>query len=193
MTTRERTSAVRFLTGLTLARVLAVPVIMGLLLARPEDPGAAMIAAVLFAAAALTDFFDGLLARRWDATTTLGAFLDTTADKLLVVGVLITLVELGRVWAWAAVLIIAREIIVTAMRSVGAAAGGGMTIPVSRWGKLKAAVQFLAIIAAMLRPDVILGPLWLDQWLMLVAVAVTIQSAVGYLVQFRSTMAHGGT
>lgn len=193
MTTRERTSAVRFLTGLTLARVLAVPVIMGLLLARPEDPGAATIAAVLFAAAALTDFFDGLLARRWDATTTLGAFLDTTADKLLVVGVLITLVELGRVWAWAAVLIIAREIIVTAMRSVGAAAGGGMTIPVSRWGKLKAAVQFLAIIAAMLRPDVILGPLWLDQWLMLVAVAVTIQSAVGYLVQFRSTMAHGGT
>lgn len=193
MTTRERTSAVRFLTGLTLARVLAVPVIMALLLARPEDPAAATIAAVLFASAALTDFFDGLLARRWDATTTLGAFLDTTADKLLVVGVLITLVELGRVWAWAAVLIIAREIIVTAMRSVGAAAGGGMTIPVSRWGKLKAAVQFLAIIAAMLRPDVILGPLWLDQWLMLVAVAVTIQSAVGYLVQFRSTMANEGT
>lgn len=192
MTTRERTSAVRFLTGLTLARVLAVPVIMALLLARPEDPAAATIAAVLFASAALTDFFDGLLARRWDATTTLGAFLDTTADKLLVVGVLITLVELGRVWAWAAVLIIAREIIVTAMRSVGAAAGGGMTIPVSRWGKLKAAVQFLAIIAAMLRPDVILGPLWLDQWLMLVAVAVTIQSAVGYLVQFRSTMANEG-
>lgn len=192
MTTRERTSAVRFLTGLTLARVLAVPVIMALLLARPEDPAAATIAAVLFASAALTDFFDGLLARRWDATTTLGAFLDTTADKLLVVGVLITLVELGRVWAWAAVLIIAREIIVTAMRSVGAAAGGGMTIPVSRWGKLKAAVQFLAIIAAMLRPDVTLGPLWLDQWLMLVAVAVTIQSAVGYLVQFRSTMANEG-
>ncbi|MFO8075800.1 MAG: CDP-alcohol phosphatidyltransferase family protein, partial [Egibacteraceae bacterium] len=102
-------TAVRLLLWLTAARIAAVPVVMVLVLAWTDDPAVMAVAAALFAVAALTDFVDGHLARKWEATTTLGAFLDTTADKLLVTGVLVALVEIGHVWSWAAVVIIGRE------------------------------------------------------------------------------------
>ena len=173
----------RLLLWLTAARIAAVPVVMALVLVWTDEPAVMAVAAGLFAAAALTDFVDGYLARKWEATTTLGAFLDTTADKLLVTGVLVALVEIGHVWSWAAVVIIGREILVTGLRSVVASSGASM--PPSIWGKLKATVQFVAITFAILRFDVVLGPLLLDEWLMLVAVAVTIQSGWGYLARFR--------
>ena len=179
----NRRLATRVLLGVTGARIAAVPVVMVLILVFEGRPGVQAGAAALFVVAAATDYFDGYLARRWEATTNLGAFLDTTADKLLVTGVLVALVEVGHVWSWAAVVIIGRELVIMGLRGVVASAGASM--PPSIWGKWKAAVQFLAIALAIARPEVTVGPLLVDEWVMLVAVAVTIASALEYLVRFR--------
>ncbi len=88
MATAADLRAAVFLKVVTWARVALVPVIMALVLAGPDNEDAFAVAAVLFAIAALTDFFDGLLARRWAQTSVFGNFLDTTADKLLVSGAL---------------------------------------------------------------------------------------------------------
>ena len=115
-----------------------VPVILALVLVSDRLDHAFGIAAVLMAAASFTDFLDGYLARRWRITTTLGAFLDTIADKLLVAGVLFALVEVGRAWAWAAFLIVGREIAISGLR--GIAAMDGVLVTPSLWGKAKANV-----------------------------------------------------
>lgn len=143
-------------------------------------------AATLFIVAALTDFFDGYLARRWGQTTTLGAFLDTTADKLLVTGTLFALVSVDRVSIWAAVIIVMREFIVMALR--GLVAITGAFIAPSVWGKVKATVQFTAIGLAFLRLPEPWGPMYLDQWAMWIAVVVTIASGWQYVAVFMDTV-----
>src|SRR5919199_3681258 len=152
--------------------------------ARDDGDAGTAVAAVLFAVAALTDFADGYLARRWRVTTTLGSFLDTTADKLLVSGALIALVDVDRASSWVAVIIVGRELVIMGLR--GLVAAEGVILKPSIWGKLKANVQFVAITLAILRPDVDLGPLLLDQWVMWAAGAITLFSAVDYLVSFSS-------
>lgn len=175
------------LTLITGARIVAVPAVMALLLAGDGSAVAFWWAGALFAVAALTDFVDGYLARRWNRVTALGAFLDTTADKLLVTGVLIALVEVGRAWSWAAVVIIGRELVIMALR--GLVASSGAVMDPSLWGKLKANVQFVAILLAIWRwPAEPLGPLFLDEWAMLVAVGVTLMSAWEYLARFSSLL-----
>lgn len=139
-------------------------------------------ACVLFTIAAVTDFFDGYLARRWNVTSTLGAFLDTTADKLLVTGSLLALVAIDRVSIWAALIIVMREFVVMALR--GLVALGGGTVRPSQWGKIKAFAQFVAIGFAFVRFGDTYGGLYFDEWLMLVAVAITIASAWQYLAGF---------
>jgi CDP-diacylglycerol---glycerol-3-phosphate 3-phosphatidyltransferase len=141
---------------------------------------------VLFVVAALTDFFDGYLARRMGTTSTLGAFLDTTADKLLVTGTLFALVSVDRVSIWAAVIIVMREFIVMALR--GLVAMSGSLIPPSVWGKIKATAQFVAIGLAFVRLPEPWGPMYLDQWAMWVAVVVTIASGWQYLAVFMDTV-----
>lgn len=143
-------------------------------------------AAALFVVAALTDFFDGYLARRWGQTTTLGAFLDTTADKLLVTGTLFALVSVDRVSIWAAVIIVMREFIVMALR--GLVAITGSFVAPSVWGKVKATAQFTAIGLAFLRLPEPWGPMYLDQWAMWFAVAVTIASGWQYVAVFMDTV-----
>ena len=155
---------------------------MVLILAHDSIDHAFGIAAVVFFVAAATDFFDGWLARRWNITSTLGAFLDTVADKLLVTGTLFALVEVGRAWAWAAFVIVGRELVVTGLR--GLAALDGTTVPPSWAGKAKANVQYLAIVLAMMRLSDTWGPLYLDQWVMVAAVAVTIYSGYAYFARF---------
>ena len=100
-----------FLLGLTYLRILLIPFVMGLVLTGPSRDSAYVAAAVIFAVAATTDFVDGYLARRWAQTTTFGSFLDTTADKLLVSGVLIALVDVDRASVWVASIIIGRELL----------------------------------------------------------------------------------
>lgn len=144
-------------------------------------------AATLFALAAVTDFFDGFLARRWKTESTFGAFLDTTADKLLVTASLLALVSIDRVSIWAALIIFMREFVVMALRGL-VALGGGLMKP-STWGKLKAVAQFVAIGFAFVRFAEPWGPLFFDQWLMLIAVILTIGSAWQYFAGFLATRA----
>jgi CDP-diacylglycerol--glycerol-3-phosphate 3-phosphatidyltransferase len=171
---------------LAVARLLLTPAAMFLILRSPDSDTARIAAVVIFVAAALTDYADGYLARRWQITTVLGGFLDLLADKVLVTGALIALVEIGTTSTWAAFLIIAREIAVMALRSV--AALDQSTVPPSAWGKWKAAIQFTAIAFAILKPDIVLGPWRLDQWLMAVAVIVTLISAGDYFAKFRAVL-----
>jgi CDP-diacylglycerol--glycerol-3-phosphate 3-phosphatidyltransferase len=165
-------------------RLILTPIVMALILASPGDRTMAVLAAVTFVVAALTDFADGYLARRWRIATTLGAFLDTVADKILVTGALLALVQVGTVSSWVAFIIIGREIAIMGLRSV--AALDSSTVPPSIWGKWKATIQFVAIGFAILAFDIDVGPLRLDQWLMGAAVVVTVLSAGDYFSRFRS-------
>ena len=168
--------------ALAVARLLIVPVVVALTVADGGTESNLVVAGILFAIAAATDFFDGYLARRWKQESVLGAFLDTTADKLLVTGALLGLVTIDRVSVWAALIIIFREIAVMGLRGIVAVTGG--LVKPSMWGKIKAAAQFLAIFLAFLRFGEPIGPWYLDEWAMLVAVIATVASFWGYLVAF---------
>jgi CDP-diacylglycerol--glycerol-3-phosphate 3-phosphatidyltransferase len=180
---------VSILLGITWVRILLVPVVMALILLGPDRSAAYTAAAVFFAVAGATDFIDGYLARRWAQTTTFGSFLDTTADKLLVSGALIALVDVGRASPWVAVIIIGRELLILGLRGVVAAEG--TVFAPSIWGKLKTNVQFVAILLAILRLGDPIGPLYLDEWAMIVAAVVTVMSAVEYLTRFSSALSKG--
>ena len=183
MSTAADVRAAAFLQGVTWLRVALVPVIMGLVLAGPETRYAFAIGAAIFVVAAITDFFDGFLARRWAQTSAFGTFLDTTADKLLVAGVLIALVEVDRTSTWIAAIIVGRELLILGLRGAVSATEGTVVAP-SMLGKAKANVQFIAVTLAIWRPDVVLGDRYLDQWAMLLAAVVTVWSAVDYLGRF---------
>jgi CDP-diacylglycerol---glycerol-3-phosphate 3-phosphatidyltransferase len=178
----------RVLTASTGLRIVLAPVIMALILIGGRHPAsaAARAAAVLFAAAALTDFVDGRLARRWALASPLGAFLDTTADKVLAACTLIALVSVGRAAAWVAAVIVCRELAVLGLRSVVAIVG--TVVEASLWGKLKTAVQFLAILFAILRLGHHIGGLYADQWLMIAAALLRIASAVDYFARFSGAL-----
>jgi len=107
------------------------------------------MAAVLFFIAASTDGLDGYIARKRKQVTNFGKFLDPIADKLLVTAALVALVERGDLSSWAAIVIIAREFIITGLRLV--AAGEGIVIAASKWGKIKTVTQIIAILTALLR------------------------------------------
>jgi CDP-diacylglycerol--glycerol-3-phosphate 3-phosphatidyltransferase len=184
-------TGVSILSAITYARILAVPAVMGLILLGPDERDAYVAGAILFGVAAATDFVDGYLARRWGSATALGSFLDTTADKLLVSGALIALVDVDRASVWIAIIIIGRELLILGLRGVVAAEG--TVFAPSIWGKLKTNVQFVAILLAILRYDEPLGPLLLDEWAMLVAAAITVLSAVEYLARFGSALSEGSS
>jgi CDP-diacylglycerol--glycerol-3-phosphate 3-phosphatidyltransferase len=160
---------------LTLFRILLVPVLVVALL--EATPGSSVVAAVVFAAAAITDGLDGYIARSRRSITTFGKVMDPIADKLLIAAALITLVSLERVAAWVAMVIIAREFAVSGLRV--AAGAQGVVIPASALGKLKTLVQVLAIIA------VIVTSAWWADALLYVAVAVTLVSGADYFLNFR--------
>jgi CDP-diacylglycerol--glycerol-3-phosphate 3-phosphatidyltransferase len=160
----------------TSVRIAASPVILALLLGRDWP-----VAAILFLVAAATDFIDGRLARRWQVTTKLGSFLDTTADKLLVSTALLGLLAVDRVSPWVTFVIISREFTILGLRA--AVSAGGSQFETSRFGKWKATLQFAAIALAMIRPDVIIGGAYLDQWLMILTAAITGWSGIDYLIR----------
>jgi len=182
--------AVKLLASLTYARIALVPLVMALIAFGDELRYAYGIAAVLFLGAAFTDFLDGRLARKWGAVTSLGAFLDTTADKLLVTGVLIALVQEDRASMWVATIIIGRELMIMGLR--GLIAADGTVMKPSIWGKLKANVQFLAITLAIIRFPIDIGPLLLDEWVMIAATGVTVMSGVEYLSRFSHLLSTSG-
>lgn len=126
---------------LTVSRIFLVPVLVVVLLTRfPEKE---LIGLGIFLAAAITDAFDGYLARKRGQTTNLGALLDPLADKLLTVGAFISLVELNIAPAWMVTIIISREFAVTGLRSISAQKG--FTMAASNLGKVKMISQIVAI------------------------------------------------
>jgi len=174
----------RFLAAGTATRILLTPVIMGLVLVGDggdETGDAAVLGCVLFCIAAATDWVDGRLARRWGITTKLGSFLDTTADKTLVSGVLIALLAADRASPWLVALIIGRELTLMGLRGIIASEGEVMSP--SMLGKLKTSAQFLAIALAIVRPGEPVGGLYVDEWAMLAATFITVWSAGDYLVR----------
>ncbi len=164
---------------LTLLRILLVPVLVVALLG--ETPNGDLWAAIVFAAASLTDMLDGYLARSRNAITTFGKLMDPIADKLLIIAALVALVSLGRVAAWVAMVIIAREFAVTALRM--AATSQGVVISASFFGKLKTCAQ-IAMVMALILAD---SALWVDL-LVYLTVAITVASGADYFFGLRRTL-----
>lgn len=177
---RSRLRSTRVLAAGTATRIVLTPVVMWLVL-HGETDGAEITAAVLFCVAAATDWVDGHLARRWDITSKIGSFLDTTADKLLVSGVLIALLAAGRASTWIVALIIGRELVLMGLR--GMIASEGEVMAPSMLGKLKTSIQFLAIALAIMRPGDRVGGLYIDEWAMIAAAVITLVSAADYLMR----------
>jgi len=130
--------------AISLARALAVVPVLMLL----AEAATILASLAVFCVAALTDAVDGPLARRIGATSRLGAFLDPLADKVLVLGTLVALWDRGAVDAWVVLLILGRDLLVTAVR--GLAAGRGMAVEASAYGKVKAVVLAIAVAGLLL-------------------------------------------
>lgn len=141
------------------------------------------IAAIIFIIAASTDGVDGYIARKHKLVTRFGKFLDPIADKLLITAALIALVQRNEVTGWAAMIIIAREFIVTGLRLV--AAGEGIVISASNLGKIKTITQIVAIVAALVKnfPLTYFTAFEFDKVAMLIAVLVTIYSGYDYFAK----------
>ncbi|WP_137939306.1 CDP-diacylglycerol--glycerol-3-phosphate 3-phosphatidyltransferase [Chitinivorax sp. B] len=171
---------------LTWCRIVLIPLFVGIYYL-PERwlpmPDKNLFAAFCFALAAITDWFDGYLARALGQTTSFGAFLDPVADKLMVAAALILLVNLGRTEAWIAVVIIGREITISALREWMAQLGRSKSVAVTFIGKLKTAAQMVAILlllyAGPLLPKI--STLFIGELLMLIAAVLTLWSMIYYL------------
>lgn len=167
----------------TWARILAIPLIVGVFYLDWQPQTKNLIATVLFVVVALTDWLDGYLARRLNQTSSFGAFLDPVADKILVCAALLVLLELGRVNAMIGLVIVGREIAISALREWMAQIGASRSVAVHMVGKLKTMVQMVAIPFLLYDGrlfDMIETRQW-GTWLIYVAVVLTIWSMVYYL------------
>lgn len=176
--------------ALTWARILMIPMFVGVFYLPTHwiDPITAnALATILFVLAALTDWLDGYLARAWNQTSAFGAFLDPVADKLMVAAALIVLAQLGRIHAVIAMVIIGREITISALREWMAQEGRARHVAVSWLGKIKTTAQMVAIpfllfdgewIPGWPNAHVIGAPLlWLAAWLTLISMVYYLQVA----------------
>lgn len=179
---------------LTIGRVAAIPVVM--LLIWNGDPENCIYASWLYALATATDFLDGWLARRRGLVTVMGKFLDPLADKLLVMAMLVVLVSLHRVPGWLAVVVLAREMTITGLRSIASAEG--LVIPAEQDGKIKTAFQMFAIMCLLIHYPAPIRVLWIWEvwvdwnevgyWVLLLSLFFSIKSAGFYFRQFFSAV-----
>ena len=169
--------------ALTVSRLLAIPVLMVLLVAR--FPNHDQIAAAVFVVASLTDTLDGNLARRRGQVTELGKFLDPLADKLFILSVLIVLVQEEELAAWIVVVIFGRELLITVLRSLSASQG--RVIAATPFGKTKTVLQVAAVLLLILQRPYPLLRLPADVVVAL-AVIFTVASGLDYLWRFRSVI-----
>lgn len=170
-------------TLLTWARIVAIPLIVGVFYLPLAEPVRNLTATVLFIVFALTDWLDGFLARRLNQSSAFGAFLDPVADKFLVCASLLILVQMNRVNALIALVIIGREIAISALREWMAHIGASRSVAVHMIGKLKTTVQMVAI-PFLLFDGRLFGVVSTRLWgtvLILVAAVLTIWSMVYYL------------
>ncbi len=167
---------------LTLSRILLIPFFMGFLFLRKHYPVYSEILAVTtFIIAAITDGLDGYLARKHNIITKFGKILDPLADKLLISAALISFVAMKEISAWAAIIIIGRELAVTGLRVV--AASEGIIISANKWGKIKTALQIAAIIALIIDPEIIKLPWYFANIVLWIAVIITLYSGIIYFNQ----------
>jgi len=170
-------------TLLTWARIVAIPLVVGVFYLGLDDALRNLIATVLFVVVALTDWADGYLARRLNLTSSFGAFLDPVADKFLVCAALLVLVHLNRVHALVALIIIGREIAISALREWMAHIGASRSVAVHMLGKVKTVVQMIAI-PFLLFHGTLFGLIDTQLWgtvLILIAAVLTIWSMIYYL------------
>jgi len=170
---------------LTWLRILTIPLVIGVFYV-PEVWLSSwrqnLIATSLFIAAAITDWLDGYLARRLNQTSAFGAFLDPVADKLMIAAALIVLVWLQRVDAIIAVVIIGREIAVSAMREWMAKIGQSKSVAVNFLGKIKTISQMIAVPMLLYNERIgVLSPQRVGTWLIYVAAILTLLSMFYYL------------
>ncbi len=170
-------------TIMTWARIVAIPLILGVFYL-PIEPGTRnLIATVMFVAFAATDWLDGYLARRLNQVSAFGAFLDPVADKFLVCACVLVLVHLGRADVFVALIIIGREIAISALREWMAQIGAAKSVAVHMIGKLKTTAQMVAI-PFLLFDGMLFGVInthvW-GVWLIWIAAVMTVWSMVYYL------------
>lgn len=175
---------------LTMGRVAIIPVFLWFL--QQGDRKDCVIAALIYAAAAITDLLDGYLARQMNVVSVLGKFLDPLADKLLVMASLVWMVPMGRIPEWAVVLLLGREISITALRSI--ASSEGVVIAAGEGGKSKTALQMVGILCLIIGYPYHLSLGFLDlglvdlvpvgRWLVYVSLFFSVTSAVEYVGLF---------
>ena len=172
--------------ALTWLRVAAIPLLVAIFYLpnswlTPFEKN--LFATIIFVLAALTDWLDGFLARRMDQESAFGQFLDPVADKLIVAAALLVLLNMDRVQVWVALIIIGREITISALREWMALLGSGKSVAVHMVGKLKTTAQLVAIPFLLLN-DILFG--WLDcarvgTWLIWIACFLTLWSMFYYM------------
>lgn len=170
-------------TLLTWARIVAIPLVVGVFYLPVDAATQNLIATVLFVVVAITDWADGYLARRLNQTSSFGAFLDPVADKFLICAALLILVQLDRVGAMVAFIIIGREIAISALREWMAQIGASRSVAVHMLGKLKTVVQMVAI-PFLLFDGPLFGVIDTRAWgtgMIWIAAVLTIWSMVYYL------------
>ena len=170
-------------TILTWTRIVAIPLIVGVFYLGMEPRLQNLIATVMFIAFALTDWLDGFLARRLNQTSAFGAFLDPVADKFLVCASLLVLVHLERADVFVALIIIGREIAISALREWMAQIGAARSVAVHMLGKVKTTVQMIAI-PFLLYDGNLFGLLHTGTWghvLIWISAILTVWSMVYYL------------
>ena len=170
-------------TILTWTRIVAIPLIVGVFYLGLPSATQNLVATVMFIVFALTDWADGWLARRLNQTSSFGAFLDPVADKFLVCASLLVLVNLGRADVFVGLIIIGREIAISALREWMAQIGASRSVAVHMLGKLKTTVQMVAI-PFLLYDGTLFGVIdtgvW-GAWLIWAAAILTVWSMVYYL------------
>ena len=170
-------------TILTWTRIVAIPLIVGVFYLPIAPQMANLVATVMFVVFAWTDWLDGFLARKLGQTSSFGAFLDPVADKFLVCAALLVLVHLQRADVFVALIIIGREIAISALREWMARIGASRSVAVHMVGKLKTTVQMVAI-PFLLYDGTVLGVIdtrWWGNVLIWIAAVLTVWSMVYYL------------
>ena len=164
---------------LTIFRVLCIPVFVVFLVC-DSIPHNNLYAVGVFMLASLTDFFDGMIARKYNLITNFGKFMDPLADKLLVCSALICLISENDLTAWMVVIIISRELFISGFRII--AADQGIVLAAGWWGKFKTVFQMFMIIALLFKPE--LNYDWFSYictGLIYISLALTIISMIDYL------------
>ncbi len=174
---------------LTLGRVAIIPPFV--LYTYYADPFHSFVAAMIFAVAAITDILDGWLARRMNLVTVLGKFMDPLADKLIVMAALVMLTRLGRVASGVVIVLLARELIISGLRTI--AMGEGIVMQASQGGKWKTSIQAFGIMGLLIHYshpiDFLFGTWVIDfnavgTWLLYVSLIWSMTSAIGYFQDF---------